>query len=481
MSKRFVGSVAVVLGAAWSLSWSSTASAQEWLKDRRYQEGAGYRTGDLELHPGLAGEIGYDSNWFLRSDKTGPTISNGAPAFPEEGGGVIRITPSLSLSTLSAQRREQDKGATGAVETEKFTLNAGLSATYREFLGSEELRKQRNVSGHAHLRMGILPGRAWGAEVIGSYDRTIQPTVFGNPDLSFNRGDIGAGAEVIAQPNSGTLDWRLGYTFHTTLFEQSQGSIFNNAAHVIGTRGRWKFRPRTALLYDGSFGFRTYSKAEQATTALHESTPLRARLGMNGLITPRFSLLAMAGWAASFYDTRGGTDPTVQQFDSVIAQVEAKFFPTSNPGDDPNAASLLLSSIAVGYTRDYTTSYLGDFYGIDRGYTKISYFFAGRALISLEGGVGAIEYPNIYPAANTPAGKAGIPLQTSFTDIRADATLFGEYRFTETVGVNTTLKYTENFSNTQIPVVGATAGGVASVYDMSWRRFEAFLGIRWFM
>src|SRR5690349_3139001 len=64
------------------LSWSGTASAQGWLADRRYTEGAGIRTGDVELHPGIGGEVGYDSNWFYRSSKEGPTIANGAPALP---------------------------------------------------------------------------------------------------------------------------------------------------------------------------------------------------------------------------------------------------------------------------------------------------------------------------------------------------------------------------------------------------------------
>ncbi len=186
----------------------------------------------------------------------------------------------------------------------------------------------------------------------------------------------------------------------------------------------------------------------------------------------------MAGWASTFFDTSSGQRGNVQQFDSVIAQVEAKFFPTSKGGEDLASASLLLSSIAVGYTRDYQFSYIGDFYGTDRGYTKISYFFAGRALVSLEGGVGAIEYPTIY-------FKSGNTASAPFTDIRADATLFGEYRVLQSVGINTTLRYTENFSSTQLPVAdlpGSPPSPQADQkYDMSWRRFEAFLGVRWFM
>jgi hypothetical protein len=164
----------------------------------------------------------------------------------------------------------------------------------------------------------------------------------------------------------------------------------------------------------------------------------------------------------------------------VIGQAQITFFPTSNPGQEPGTpdASLTLSSIAIGYTRDFAASYFSDFYTSDRGYAKVSYFFAGRALISLEGGVGAVEYPTIF--ANTGGGgtaKAHDP----FTDIRADGTLFAEYRFIDSVGVNATFNYMQNFSNAQIPVGGTSAGGVPLVYDMSWKRIQAFLGVRWFM
>lgn len=68
--------------------WARPAAAQGWLKDRRYQEGAGIRAGNLELHPGVGGEIGYDSNWFLRTSKEGPQFINGAPTARRIEGGV---------------------------------------------------------------------------------------------------------------------------------------------------------------------------------------------------------------------------------------------------------------------------------------------------------------------------------------------------------------------------------------------------------
>src|SRR5262249_32061173 len=130
------------------VSTAAIAQDQVWLKDRRYTEGTGIRTGDLELHPGLAGEFGYDSNYFLRSETDTPKPASSLR---------LRITPSLSLSTLSQQRREGDEGA----EPPKVAFRAGVAATYNEFIATDSadkdaLSKQRNVGGTGSLQLTIL-------------------------------------------------------------------------------------------------------------------------------------------------------------------------------------------------------------------------------------------------------------------------------------------------------------------------------------
>jgi hypothetical protein len=459
---------AVVLG---SLLLPRLASAQEWLKDRRYAEGVGIKAGDFEVHPGVAGEIGYDSNYFLRSQKSDPNNVNAAPQNPVQGAGMLRVTPSLYLSTIS-QQRETEAGTPTTPPNLRF--RGGLSATYREFLFNSALTNQRNVSGAADANLEILPERPWGGALNASYMRTIQPTVLGDPNLSFNRDDVSAGATVITRPGGGTLDWQFGYQFHDTIFEDAEGQGLDNITHEAATRGRWKFRPKTALMYDATLRFISYTNPSNNPGGLHDSTPVRTRVGLNGLITPRLALLAIAGYGGSFYNTTNFSK--VQQYDSLIGQLEAKFFITPNPGTDPaGTVTLALSSVAVGFTRDFQNSYLGDFYGSDKGYVKLSYFFAGRALVSFDGALGSIEYPTIF-------NPDGTPRAASFTDIRAEATLFGEYRFSDTFGLNATMGYAENFSSTRLTVASPTgAPGAQQFFDMNWQRFQAFLGARWFM
>jgi hypothetical protein len=483
MTKR--GLATSVCTAALLLSQAAAAQTQytaqpdspQWLKDRRYNEGIGVRTGDLELHPSVAGEVGYDSNWFLRSNKGG--VDNGpspppprlpAPPIPAL---EFRLTPALYLSTLGPQRREGDL----TPQPPSVAFRAGVNATYREFIGlgsdasqpQNDISQQRNIGGAADARLDIAPSRPLGASLFGSFGRTIQPNAAtANPDQSFTRDDVGAGGEIITQPGGGTLDWHFGYQFHETLFEQSQATAFDNTTHELFTRGRWKFRPRTALIYDGTFRFLSYNNTTSANQGLVDSTPVRARIGLNGLITDRFAALAIVGWGASFYSSNVAAQP---QYDSVIGQAELKWFLSANPGASAaGELSLALSSISLGYTRDFQNSYLGNYYGSDRGYLKFAYFFAGRALITLEGGVGAVEYPNMY-------WQDGVLRHTAFTDLRTDATFFAEYRLSDSVGLNTTLRYTANFSNNQI----LEQEGVPGQFDMSWNRFEAYLGARWFL
>ncbi len=222
------------------------AAAQEWLKDRRYQEGAGIRTGDLELHPAIAGEVGYDSNFFLRSHKSDPRLINGPPVNPPLSAGVLRITPSLTLSTLSPQRQE---GVDGPAR-QTLAFRAGVAATYREFLGPDEIREQRNIYGNAFARMDVLQNRPLGFGVFANYQRFIQPSVVADPSLAFNRSDVGVGGEVVAMPGGGTLDLRAGYQFSGGFYEQAVGAPFTTLTHELSVKNRWRFRPRTALFHE---------------------------------------------------------------------------------------------------------------------------------------------------------------------------------------------------------------------------------------
>jgi hypothetical protein len=433
----------------------AAAQDQAWLKDRRYTEGIGYRVGDFELHPGAAAEFGYDSNYFHRS-----STDDGGPV----GALRLRITPSFSLSTLSKQRTD----ATGNGTQPDFEFRASVAATYNEFFpvsgpqaGKDAMAKNRNVSGNLDLQLSILPGHAWSGMISAGVARSLTPSNEGITSESFNRLLPHGAAELIWTPGRGLLDWRLGYAFSGTFFESGTFGQLSNIQNQIETRGRWRFLPRTALFYDARLGFVSYTNPVlDGKTSSH---PLRTTIGVNGLITSSFSALASVGWGSSFYSTpaKGGD----QNFNSVIGQLELKWFITPNPSTDPGAATLSLSSLSVGFTRDFFDSYIGTYFERDRGYANLSYFFGGRFLVVVDAGVGPIIYPPV-------AGTTG--LEAGGTDIRIDGSLFGEYRFKDSFGLNASVRYGQNASQITI-----TTAGLAD--QLAWSEVEAYLGFRWFM
>jgi hypothetical protein len=458
-----------------------TVQAQEWLKDRRYEEGAGIRTGDLELHPGIGGEIGYDSNWLLRSYKEDPRFVNGPPQAPPIEAGVIRITPSFSVSTISQQRRE-GPGAQPA----PLAFRAGIAATYREFIGAEEIRDQRNVSGNAFARLDVFQNRPLGFAVFANYQRLIQPAVVSDPNLSFNRSDVGAGAEVVAIPGGGTLDLRAGYQFFGAFFEESNGVPYTNLTHELSVRNRWRFRPRTALFHDTSLRFISYPNAAQALNYLDNSTPLRTRIGLTGLVTDRFGALAAVGYGATFFAKP--EQVSTPQYDSVNAQAEGTFYLSQGAGaGEPGQATLLLSTVSLGYVRDFQNSLLGNYYTSNKGYAKLVYFFGGKVTVQLDGFVEGLTYPQPFynsPVGPVPVNGANGNPTGSFTNVRVGGTLFGEYRFADSFGVNATVDYRQTISDVAIESglpAGGSAAGPPGLFDLSWRRIQAFIGARWFL
>jgi hypothetical protein len=450
--------LSVLAAACAVMAMPAVAEAQDqpWLRDRGYTEGIGVRVGDFEFHPGVAAEFGFDSNYFRRDSN-------------EFGGPVgslrLRLTPSISLATLGKQRREPAGGSPPDVE-----FRSALAFTYNEFFpvtGPAQyfglMREQRNVGVNLDADLLILPGRPWSVDLYANFARILTASEQGITSDDFKRDVPRLGAEVIWTPGSGLLDWRLGYQFTGTLFENI--TQLTNFDHQIQTRGRWRFLPRTALMYDARFSFINYPNAVSGgKTASH---PLRARIGINGLVTSSFALMALAGWGASFYEPVPPAEKA-EDFNSLIGQVELKWFITPNPSNDPAAVGLALSTLSLGFTRDFSDDYLSTYTERDRGYAKFSYFFGGRFLAVVEGGAGAVIYP-ANTATDRPAG---------FTDVRIDASLLGEYRIKNAFGINGTLRYNQNVSGASAIIIDGS-GGMND--PLRYQEFEVYLGARWLM
>lgn len=410
------------------------AGAQEWVSDRRFNEGRGVGLGSsLVLHPGIGIEAGYDSNVFYSSPDEGEVFSAGR----------LRVTPHLDLSTRPPQRLEN---GTGTPSMPNNTFRLGLAGTYQEYLSSEEaVSGQRNFGVDANLRAELNKRHAFGFVIADAFARTTEPTneaVLATFNRIYNRAD----ASLKYAPGGRTLEFGLGYGFFINFYEDTRWRAAGNfLGHDIYATTRWKFFPKTALLFDAHVSPTSYYDAD----AVHSSSfPIRVRAGVNGLLTTRVSVMAMVGYGAGFYTS--GDD-----FDSVIGQVEVSYL--IGP----------VARVQLGYSRDFVDSIFSNYYLQDRVYLEYKQMISGRVLLGVRGGLARLGYATLIDEG------AGTASDADRVDVRVEAALFGEYRANDWLGVNLSLDYMGNFTDWSY-----TSG--TSVDHADFSKFQAFAGVRVF-
>lgn len=458
--------VAAVLGLL--VPATVMAQGRPWLSDRSYGEGMGIRTGDLELHPSVAGEVGYDSNYFQRSGDTGPQYSwdrRGVSSAMR-----FRLTPSLTISTLSPQRKLGDAAGTAPP---KFNFNAGIFAAYNELIGvsgQDDFGKQRHLDGGANLMFDILPQKPIGADVAADFVRVVSPSNDPATANAWNRDILHGGVGLTWRPGGGLFDWRIGYDVLYNYFESDAFKRLNNVRNSVNTRGRWKFYPRTALIYDAQTYWLSYMASQPMR---NNGQVIQSRIGLNGLVTNQFALLALVGWAATYFD--GVRTRVPENFNSVVGQAELKWFILPQPKLQPGDATVGLSSLTLGYLRDFTNSYLADYYQRDRVYGAVSYFVGGRYLLDVQAGYSRITHPTFTRPG---AGDTNITVPG---ENRVDAQIFAEYRTSDSLGLNVTLRYDASLTRTEYSVADPTDATNIYVDNLAFSRFTGWAGVRWFM
>lgn len=463
------GRLTVAASLSLLLVTSGVKAAQPWLSDRRYGEGIGIRAGGFELHPGVSAEFGYDSNFFLRASNEKPVVDVWR----------LRVTPSLSLSSVKPERNgSQPRG-----ETPFFNLQANTYLAYSEIFGDQKELDgyKRNLDVGIGGKLDIAQQRPVGADIYADWVRNGEPSNVAGTGQTFDRGTVRGGAGVSWRPGGGLFDWRVGYEAAYSYFEDRPYTAYDNVQHTINTRGRWRILPRSGFLYDAKYTFIRY----QSTPSPQPSgDQLQARLGFSGLVTSRVAFLLLGGWNSTYYE--GTTTPVTingqlipaapaQNYDGYVGQIELKFYLISAPQEDAGnaSASTGLSSVTVGFARDVSNSYLGSFYTRDRGYLGFDVFLGGVFVANLQGGFARYSYPQVDTNLN-PMG---------FTQNHVDATLFAEYRFSDTFGLNGTVMYDKAIGEGPWPQgVRVSDDGMGNVrYDnLEYDRIQAYVGLRLF-
>jgi hypothetical protein len=441
----------------------AASAAQPWLQDRRYGEGIGLRAGRFEFHPSIATEFGYDSNFFQRA---GSEVPKPVDAWR------LRVTPSLTLETLSERRRGTDRGSTPMLQ-----LQANTFVSYSELFGSSEVTDQRRFDVGVGARAQIAPKRPVSADVYADYVRNGEPSNLPGTDHTFDRGEVRGGAGVTWAPGGGLFDWRLGYEAQYNYFEDQPYTALQNTQQSILTRGRWRILPRSGFLYDARYTFIRYTRSRSPQP---DGDDLQARLGFSGLVTNRIAFLLMAGWNSTFYEAHPNTttalQPTIpRNYDGYVAQAEFKYFVMAQQPDG-DSAQTGLSSITAGYIRDVNNSYLGSFYTRDRLYAGFDYFLAGAFVANVQGGWSNYHFPTVNQ------------YNPAFSQQHVDVSVFGEYRFSDTFGLNATFLYDRAIGKgpkrddgTEGVLVSPATDTAPAFYDnLEYTRIQAYLGLRLF-
>ena len=233
-------------------------------------------------------------------------------------------------------------------------------------------------------------------------------------------------ARLALKPGGGAIEGGIGYAFAIEQYElHDSGNVACDQATCNGAnygkyasqthRGtldlRWRFLPKTAVVADFSWAARVYQ-----TAASNVSTdPLRAEVGLIGLITEKVRVVVKVGYENTF--AGGG-----QNFQGVIGQAEIGWEPRET------------AKITLGVLR--SAEPVSDVYGwYDdwRLYANASIMLVGKLLFSAGGNVDRIAFAN---------GDARVDNQGSINAAF-------EYEFTRNVhaalgGVLTTRNSTEN-------------------------------------
>jgi hypothetical protein len=438
----------------------ATVRAQEWLADRARAEGPGFRLGDFELHPGVGVEVGYDSNLYA---------TDGRGMAPVVDTGILRATAHVMVATRGAQRRMEGEGGGGAPGEggagagdvqPTVAFRGGLTGAFYYFFADPD---RTNVELDSSLALQILPGRPFSISIADNFGRSVRPFA---PNTSTTASYARIRNDAALQLNFATpgdvLRVGAGYDFALDFFEDSLFQYGNNFRHNITLSEHFRFLPETAIVHDTTVSVLDYfSGTSGAPVAINDGVLLRSRVGLNGAITTNFSVVGMVGYGAGFYSSSPALPNYDMEYESVIAQAEARW--QISPS----------MRLVFGYDRDFQPSVLGNFFRRDRGYANYQVLFDRSLLIGANASFGYYEFGAIVRPDGSLAGTS-----TQRGDFRLIASVFGEYRFTDWLGVNATLQYTGNFTDFQYLVDSL---GMASFLEPAqFSKFEAWGGVRVF-
>lgn len=359
-------------------------------------EANGIKFGDARLHPFIDIEPWFDSAAALvESGTPGRYVTAGDLLFHFRPGLKLEVPSSIIALTLL-----------GNAEYVLYSgiLNTGTRAA-SHFAADADLDLMINRDGQFSVDIGD--------HFVRSDRNSSTPSLnFGTLSL-FNEARL----KLIIKPYNGAISIEPGYKFGAEIFtsassiavcpdgsnsscDPSQISMYDYLNHNISLNGRWRFLPKTALVFDSNFGIRTY--INPGSTGI---MTLKAALGVAGLLTTHWEVLLRVGW---------GHDFTANSYSSVIGQAEVGYI-FSQTG-----------SVKLGYVRTFEptggTTYVT--FGDDRAYLEGRLLLGGKLTLN---GTFSFDYLQFRGTASKDQFNVGLSLGADY-EIKPWVNIGGGYR-----------------------------------------------------
>lgn len=339
--------------------------------------GDGLRLGAGVLHLGIELDARYDSR-----AGTGLFGLPGSQPNPPDGVGHVKGLLKYDLATPSVRLN-----AAGALDWNQY-LGLVVNTSALSFLGAD-----------ASLGLVLNPEGAVGLELTEYFtqsDRSAVP-VFGAGVLAITND---ARARLRFRPGGGAIEAGAYYELDLDAFAPQVAPLngggsnlcqdnpdcnpdlaaaFNALTHRVGVDARWRILPKTGLMLDVNYGFRSYMYEQSryfpgSPQANRSLSPLRATLGFGTLLSSRFSFNIKGGYNGFFFEDGS------QSHHDWLGQAELGYRITET------------FQTRIGYSRSFEPvggAYV--FFGLNRFYGEVRAQFA-RFVLTAFGSVDVVGY-----------------------------------------------------------------------------------------
>lgn len=337
--------------ALYTLSTLSALLCAQQASAERFQ----VKSTSLRLTPQLSLSATYDNNVFYEAN-------------PEPTGSV----PNDGLMFKLGGALELDNRHKSSVDV---ALNTSLAYRYYAYMDdeggrvSDQAQASRNTLDFIKLNGHVLFGTQTPLKLKLKENLTyIERPAYENNIYGFERYDNRVGAMGLFAPGKGAeggpLSLGVGYELQKIGFLNERDGLLiqgrsSKLAHTMVVESKWRFLPKNYLMLDIRYSANNYnpfSPQDETQSAndpslSRDSTPLRAQLGLSGLITSRLSLFMKGGYANTYHENG-------ESFSGLIALFEVSY------RYEPRFR------FSVGYQRDAQDSGFSNFYTLNRAFLK---------------------------------------------------------------------------------------------------------------